>query len=216
MGVAIFNGPAGSGAGPSGRGKGRSYISLLRAKKLRYEDLHALRPGASADSNPIQSNLVHVDPVQIHVQSSPIRFNPIRFKMAPTSAGGAAATPDPPATLGRLKHPGPPFKSAFGLRSSLAIASSLARYRELQKAGGAAASPAPPPQIMRGLRPLKLPQGLRTVRTDRPVRFPRFGFLRGYSQCRLTVAVSAVSGSVRPHPAKADLSDHETMFKLPD
>ena len=89
-------------------------------------------------------------------------------QIALASAGGLPP-PRPPATPGGLKPPrNPLFKSAFGLRSSLAIASSLARYRELQKAGGVAAPPAPPPQIMRGLRPLKLPQGLRTVRTDRP------------------------------------------------
>ena len=33
-------------------------------------------------------------------QSASIRFNPIWFKTAPASAGGAAAPPDPPATLG--------------------------------------------------------------------------------------------------------------------
>ena len=94
------------------------------------------------------------------------KVGPLGTPWAPRFPNGAriswgAAAPQTPRNAGGAKAPpDPPFKSAFGLRSSLAIASSLARYRELQKAGGAAAPPAPTPQIMRGLRPLKLPQGL--------------------------------------------------------
>ena len=95
----------------------------------------------------------------------PPKVGPLGTPWAPRFPNGAriswgAAAPQTPRNAGGAKAPPPPFKSAFGLRSSLAIASSLARYRELEKAGRAAATPAPPPQIMRGLRPLKLPQGL--------------------------------------------------------
>ena len=51
-----------------------------------------------------QFNPVYVDPVQIDIQS-----DPIRFKMALTSAGGAAAPPDPPAAGGAKAPPDPPL-----------------------------------------------------------------------------------------------------------
>ena len=78
------------------------------------------------------------------------KVGPLGTPWAPRFPNGAriswgAAAPQTPRNAGGAKAPpDPPFKSAFGLRSSLAIASSLARYRELQKAGGAAAPPHPP------------------------------------------------------------------------
>ena len=53
------------------------------------------------------------------------------------------------------------------------------------------------------VRPVRFapPGPVSPVRFHCPVWFPWFGFLRGYSQCRFTVAVSAVSGSAWPHPA---------------
>ena len=81
-----------------------------------------------------------------------------RFPNGARISWGAAAPQTPRNARGAKAPPDPPFKSAFGLRSSLAIASSLARYRELQKAGEAAAPPAPPPQIMRGRRPSNSPK----------------------------------------------------------
>ena len=93
---------------------------------------------SGSNSNPIRFNPVHVDPVHID-----IRFNPIRFKMALISAGGLPPPQTPPQP-GGLKPPRTPrFKSAFGLR----------RW-------GGLPPPAHPPAIfLRGLRPLKLPQG---------------------------------------------------------
>ena len=57
---------------------------------------------------------------------------------------------------GGYRPPGPPNKSAFGLQSGRAIARPLAHYRALQLEG--LPPPPNPPQVMRGLRPLKLPR----------------------------------------------------------
>ena len=67
----------------------------------------------------------------------PPQVGPLGTPWAPRFPNGAriswgAAAPQTPRNAGGAKAPpDPPFKSAFGLRSSLAIASSLARYREL-------------------------------------------------------------------------------------
>ena len=93
-----------------------------------------------------QEDLVRVRPTQIIEKP---------MKNGARISWGAAAPQTPRNAGGAKAPPDPPFKSAFGLRSSLAIASSLARYRELQKAGGGCRPPrtfpanyegAPPPQ----------------------------------------------------------------------
>ena len=79
------------------------------------------------------------------------KVGPLGTPWAPRFPNGAriswgAAAPQTPRNAGGAKAPpDPPFKSAFGLRSSLAIASSLARYRELHNPR-ANYEGAPPPQ----------------------------------------------------------------------